>query len=59
MKELMADSGKQAARTVAKTAVKVGVQLALEKAAANASGPTKIFLTQMADQGKKKPKGDK
>lgn len=57
MRELLADSGKQAARSVAKSAVNVGLQLALESAAKNATGSSKVFLTAMAAQGQKKSKG--
>lgn len=58
MKQLMAESGKQAAKQVANKAVNVGVQMAIEAAAKNAKGPSKTFLTAMAEQGQKKKKKD-
>lgn len=56
MRELLADSAKQATRQVATKAVNVGLQLALEKAAGNATGNSKVFLEAMAAQGKQKKK---
>lgn len=59
VKEILADSGKQAARQLASRAVNVGLQLAIEGAAKNTKNPsTKVFLTALADAGggkKKKP----
>lgn len=54
VRELMADTGKQAARQLTQTAVKVGLQLALEGAAKNSKGSTGVFLAAMAAQGAKK-----
>lgn len=57
VREILEDSGKQAARQLTQTAVKVGLQLALEGAAKSAKGPTGTFLAEMAAQGAKKKKG--
>lgn len=54
MSQLMADSGKRAARTLANKAVDAGLSVLLSSAAKNAKNPgTKAFLDSMAATGKK------
>lgn len=55
VKQLLKDSGKQAARTVASKAVTVGIDMVLSKAAGGAKTgtSTKAFLDAMAKTGKK------
>lgn len=55
VRQLLEDSAKDAARTVARKAVSAGVELALGKAAAKATGNNKEFLELMVG-GKKKKK---
>lgn len=56
VKKLLVESGQSAARQLANRAVTVGVQLAIESVAKQASGSNKVFLTAMAENagGKKK-----
>lgn len=56
MQEILADEGKKVAKTLASRAANVALQLALEKAAARATGGNAEFLTAMANQGNKKKK---
>lgn len=56
--ELLAEQGKSVAKTLAARAVSVGLQIALESAAKNATGSNKIFLEGMAKAGQSKKKKD-
>lgn len=54
VKKLMVESGQSAARQVANRAVSVGLQMALESAARQATGSNKVFFEAMAANGKSK-----
>ena len=54
--QLIAEQGKTVVRTLATRAVSVALQLALEKAAGNATGANKALLQGMAAAGQQKKK---
>lgn len=56
VRQTLEDSAKQATRQVATKAATALVQIALEKAAANATGGNKVFFEAMAATSKKKNK---
>ena len=56
VRNLMEDSGKRAAKTLATRATDVALQLALEKLAGTSKGQNKVFFEAMAAAGKGKKK---
>lgn len=56
VRQTLEDTAKQATRTVATKATTALIQIALDKAAANATGGNKVFFEAMAATSKKKNK---
>lgn len=54
VKQLLADTGKQAARQVAQRATTVAIDLAIQQVAGNSKGSTKVFFEAMAANSKGK-----